>query len=146
MGAGLPTAMTAALVGPVDRRVVAVCGDGGFMMNVQDLETLRRLEQNVTVVVLRDDAYGFIRWEQAAEGFADYALTFDNPDLVARSESFGIPAVRVSSELSLAEAIRRTDAVEGPTLIDCPIAYPAHQPFENDLCEVGVAMLSRLRG
>ena len=81
MGAGLPSAMMAAMLYP-ERRVLAVCGDGGFMMNSQELETAVRLKLNLVVLILEDDAYGMIRWKQAVDSFADFGLTFGNPDFV----------------------------------------------------------------
>jgi acetolactate synthase-1/2/3 large subunit len=88
MGAGLPSAMMAALLYPT-RRVMAVCGDGGFMMNSQDLETAVRLKLNLVVLVIEDNGYGMIRWKQEDEGFADYGLSFGNPDFVKYAESYG---------------------------------------------------------
>jgi acetolactate synthase-1/2/3 large subunit len=81
MGAGLPSAMASAMVYP-GRKVMAICGDGGFMMNSQEMETAVRLELDLVVLVLRDDAYGMIRWKQANMGFADFGLTYGNPDFV----------------------------------------------------------------
>ena len=74
MGAGLPSAMMAAMLYP-DRRVMAVCGDGGFMMNSQEMETAVRLGLNLVVLILEDSAYGMIRWKQAVDGFPDWGLT-----------------------------------------------------------------------
>ena len=74
MGAGLPSAIAAALIHP-DRRVLAVCGDGGFMMNSQEMETAVRLKLNLVVLVLEDHAYGMIRWKQEVDGFSDFGLT-----------------------------------------------------------------------
>ena len=88
MGAGLPSAMASAMVYP-DRKVMAICGDGGFMMNSQEMETAVRLKLNITVLILRDDAYGMIRWKQANMGFADFGLTYGNPDFVKYAESYG---------------------------------------------------------
>ena len=78
MGAGLPSAMMAAILYP-HRRVLAVCGDGGFMMNSQELETAVRLGLNLVVLIVQDNAYGMIRWKQAVDDFADFGLTFGNP-------------------------------------------------------------------
>src|SRR3954466_1007943 len=78
MGAGLPSAMMAALL-HADRRVLAVCGDGGFMMNSQELETAVRLKLNFVVLILQDDSYGMIRWKQAVDDFPDWGLSFGNP-------------------------------------------------------------------
>ena len=88
MGAGLPSAMMAAILYP-DRRVLAVCGDGGFMMNSQELETAVRLGLNLVVLILQDNAYGMIRWKQAVDNFADFGLTFGNPDFVKYAEAYG---------------------------------------------------------
>jgi acetolactate synthase-1/2/3 large subunit len=76
MGAGLPSAMEAARLYP-DRRVMAICGDGGFMMNSQELETAVRLKLNLVILVLRDDSYGMIRWKQYAMGLEDYGLEYE---------------------------------------------------------------------
>ena len=88
MGAGLPSAMMAAMLYP-ERRVLAVCGDGGFMMNTQELETAVRLKLNLVVLILDDNAYGMIRWKQAVDDFADFGLTFGNPDFVKYAEAYG---------------------------------------------------------
>jgi acetolactate synthase-1/2/3 large subunit len=82
MGAGLPSGIMAALLYP-GRRVMAVCGDGGFMMNSQELETAVRLKLNLVVQVIEDHAFGMIRWKQATDHFQDFGMTFGNPDFVA---------------------------------------------------------------
>src|SRR5271170_313354 len=94
MGAGLPSAMMAAILYPT-RRVLAVCGDGGFMMNSQELETAMRLQLNLVVLIIEDNAYGMIRWKQAADGLPDFGLTFSNPDVVAYAKAFGVRGSRV---------------------------------------------------
>ncbi|MBW8814238.1 MAG: acetolactate synthase large subunit, partial [Caulobacterales bacterium] len=81
MGAGLPSAMGSAMVYP-NRKVMAICGDGGFMMNSQEMETAVRLKLNITVLILNDGSYGMIRWKQANMGFKDWGLTYGNPDFV----------------------------------------------------------------
>jgi TPP-dependent trihydroxycyclohexane-1,2-dione (THcHDO) dehydratase len=88
MGAGLPSGMAAKMVHP-NRKVVAIAGDGGFMMNSQEMETAVRLGLNITVLVLNDNSYGMIRWKQANMGFADFGLTYGNPDFVKYAESYG---------------------------------------------------------
>jgi hypothetical protein len=85
MGAGLPSAMASAMVYP-DRKVMAICGDGGFMMNSQEMETAVRLKLNITVLILNDNSYGMIRWKQANMGFKDWGLTYGNPDFVKYAE------------------------------------------------------------
>ena len=88
MGAGLPSAMAAKMVHP-DRMVTAICGDGGFMMNSQELETAVRLGLHIVVVILRDNAYGMIKWKQANMGLKDYGLDYGNPDFVKYAEAYG---------------------------------------------------------
>jgi acetolactate synthase-1/2/3 large subunit len=104
MGAGLPSAMTAAMLHP-DRRVLAVCGDGGFMMNSQELETASRLGLNLVVLVLQDNAFGMIRWKQAADGFPDFGMTFGNPDFVTYARAYHMKGSRVESADELAPAL-----------------------------------------
>ena len=89
MGAGLPSAMEAARLYP-DRQVMAICGDGGFMMNSQEIETAVRMKLNLVILILRDDAYGMIRWKQYGMGLTDFGLEFENPDFVKYADSFGI--------------------------------------------------------
>ena len=104
MGAGLPSAMMSAMLYP-DRKVMAICGDGGFMMNSQEMETAVRLGLNMTVLILRDDAYGMIRWKQANMGFNDFGLTYGNPDFVKYVESYGGIGHRVESSEHLTEVL-----------------------------------------
>jgi acetolactate synthase-1/2/3 large subunit len=127
MGAGLPSAMMAAMLYPTilypTRRVLAVCGDGGFMMNSQDLETATRLGLNLVVLIIEDNAYGMIRWKQATDGFADFGLTFGNPDFVAYATAFGIKGSRVESADGLAPALEAAFAGGGVHLVSVPIDY-----------------------
>ncbi len=74
---------------------MAVCGDGGFMMNSQEMETAVRLKLNLVVLILDDGAYGMIRWKQAVDHFPDFGLTFGNPDFVKYAESYGARGARV---------------------------------------------------
>jgi acetolactate synthase-1/2/3 large subunit len=126
MGAGLPSAMAAHLVYP-DRPVVAVCGDGGFMMNSQELETAVRLKMNVTIIILRDDGYGMIRWKQSNMGFADFGLDYGNPDFVMYAQSYGANGYRIDSAESFLPLLQRCIREPGVHVIDCPIDYS-----END--------------
>lgn len=126
MGAGLPSAMAAHLVYP-DRPVVAVCGDGGFMMNSQELETAVRLKMNLTVIILRDDGYGMIRWKQSNMGFADFGLDYGNPDFVLYAQSYGAQGHRVESAEGFLPLLERCVSTPGVHVIDCPVDYS-----END--------------
>ena len=140
MGAGLASAMAAKLVSP-DRKVLAVCGDGGFMMNSQDLETAVRLGQDLIVLVLRDDAYGFIRWKQQDMGFEDYGMDFGNPDFVRYAEAYGARALRVEASDQLGDLLREAEAMGGVVLIDCPIDYSENRELRRDLVEEARARL-----
>ncbi len=122
MGAGLPSAMMAAMLHP-DRRVLAVCGDGGFMMNSQEMETAVRLRLNLVVLILDDGAYGMIRWKQAVDSFPDYGLTFGNPDFVRYAESYGAKGTRVTSAAGLIPALEAAFQGGGVHLVAVPIDY-----------------------
>src|SRR6516162_4103721 len=122
MGAGLPSAMMAALLYP-RRRVLAVCGDGGFMMNSQEIETAVRLGLNLVVLILEDSAYGMIRWKQAVDCFPDWGLTFGNPDFVKYAESYGATGHRVKKTEDLVPTIEAAFKDTGVHLITVPIDY-----------------------
>ena len=131
MGAGLPSAMASAMVYP-DRKVMAICGDGGFMMNSQEMETAVRLGLNITVLILRDDSYGMIRWKQANMGFKDWGLTFGNPDFVKYAEAYGANGHRVDSADDLPRLLRHTLDTPGVHLIDCPVDYADNDRILNN--------------
>lgn len=122
MGAGLPSAMMAAMLSP-GRRVLAVCGDGGFMMNSQELETAVRLNLNLVVLVLNDAAYGMIRWKQDQLGFPDYGLTFSNPDFVTYAQSYGATGHRVERSADLVAVLNAAFEAGGVHLVDLPVDY-----------------------
>ena len=122
MGAGLPSAMMAAMLYP-DRRVMAVCGDGGFMMNSQELETAVRLKLNLVVLILDDNGYGMIRWKQAVDHFTDWGLTFGNPDFVKYAEAYGAKGSRVEATEELAPMLEAAFAGGGVHLVTVPIDY-----------------------
>jgi acetolactate synthase I/II/III large subunit len=122
MGAGLPSAIAASLIHP-DRRVLAVCGDGGFMMNSQELETAVRLKLNPVVLVLEDRAYGMIRWKQEVDGFSDFGLDFGNPDFVAYAKSYGAKGSRVGKASELSTMLEAAFREGGVHLVVAPIDY-----------------------
>jgi acetolactate synthase-1/2/3 large subunit len=126
MGAGLPSAMMAAMLYP-ERRVMAVCGDGGFMMNSQELETAVRLKLNLVVLVLVDHAYGMIRWKQAVDGFPDYGMTFGDPDFTAYAKAYGAKGSRVESADGLAPALESAFMSGGVHLVSTPIDYSENE-------------------
>jgi acetolactate synthase-1/2/3 large subunit len=122
MGAGLPSAIAACLLHP-DRRVLAVCGDGGFMMNSQEMETAVRLRLDLVVLVLEDHAYGMIRWKQEVDRFADFGLGFGNPDFVAYAKAYGAKGTRVTSASGLAPALQAAFADGGVHLVVVAVDY-----------------------
>ncbi|HEY0418016.1 MAG TPA: thiamine pyrophosphate-dependent enzyme, partial [Acetobacteraceae bacterium] len=121
-GAGLPSAMMAALLHP-ERRVMAVCGDGGFMMNSQEMETAVRLKLNLIVLILEDGAYGMIRWKQAVDDFADWGLTFGNPDFVRYAEAYGAQGWRVAAADRLIPTLDAAFTAGGVHLVTVPVDY-----------------------
>lgn len=127
MGAGLPSAMAAKFVHP-EKRVLGVIGDGGFMMNSQELETAVRLRIPVVVLLLVDDAYGFIQWKQASMGFPAFALDFGNPDFVAYARSYGAEAYAVTATNELGSTLEQAFAADRPAIVVCPIDYSENVP------------------
>ncbi len=114
--------MAARLIHP-DRKVVAVCGDGGFMMNSQELETAVRLGLNLVVVILRDDAYGMIKWKQQAMGLHDFGLDYGNPDFVQYAASYGAHGHRVAATPDFLPLLTRCLEAPGVHVIDLPVDY-----------------------
>jgi len=130
MGAGLPSAMASNMVYP-DRKVMAICGDGGFMMNSQEMETAVRLGLNLTVLILNDGSYGMIRWKQANMGFKDWGLEYGNPDFVKYAESYGAHGHRVTSAEMLPGLMAHCLKTPGVHLIDCPVDYSDNDRILN---------------
>jgi acetolactate synthase-1/2/3 large subunit len=126
MGAGLPSAMMAAMLYP-GRRVMAICGDGGFMMNSQELETAVRLKLNLVVLVIEDNAYGMIRWKQAVDQFPDFGMTFGNPDFVKYAEAYGAKGSRVTAIAEFQAVLESAFADGGVHLVNVPIDYSENE-------------------
>lgn len=133
MGAGLPSAMGAKMVYP-NCPVMAICGDGGFMMNAQELETAVRLKLDLVILVLQDNTYGMIRWKQADMGFEDYALNFSNPDFVAFAEAHGAYGHRPASADAFIPTLKSAFETGGVHLIDLAIDYaPSHAVLNTEI-------------
>ncbi|MDN7927264.1 acetolactate synthase large subunit [Burkholderia vietnamiensis] len=130
MGAGLPSAIATRIVHP-QRKVIAVCGDGGFMMNSQELETAVRLKLDLVVMILRDDAFGMIRWKQENMNFPDFAMTLKSPDFVAYAQSYGAHGHRVEAADDLEPLLRECFATPGVHVIDVPIDYSDNERVLN---------------
>ncbi len=126
MGAGLPSAMAAKLIYP-EKRVMAVCGDGGFMMNSQELETALRLNLDLVVVILNNSNYGMIKWKQSAMGFADFGLDFGNPDFVKYAESYGAHGHRIQKTEDFLPTLEAAFNAGGVHIIDVPIDDSEHE-------------------
>ncbi|MDH3257808.1 MAG: thiamine pyrophosphate-dependent enzyme, partial [Nitrospinota bacterium] len=126
MGAGLPSAMAAKIVFP-DRKVMAVCGDGGFMMNSQEMETAVRLKLDLVVLILRDDAYGMIKWKQAGMGFKDFGLDYGNPDFVKYAQAYGAEGHRLESTEQLASCLKKCLNTPGVHLVEVPVDYSENE-------------------
>ncbi len=122
MGAGLPAAIAAKLVRP-ERKVLAVVGDGGFLMSGQELETAVRCRIPVVVLVLNDNAFGFIKWEQKAKGFENFGLDLGNPDFVRFAESFGAKGMKVKKGDDLSALLREAFGLNTVVVIECPVDY-----------------------
>ncbi len=131
MGAGLPSGMAAKMVFP-DRKVVALAGDGGFMMNSQEIETAVRLNLNMTMIVVRDDAYGMIKWKQANMQFANFGMDMGNPDFVKYAESYGARGHRPASAAEFAPLLEKTLQEPGFDLIEVPIDYSDNDRILNN--------------
>ena len=126
MGAGLPSAMAAKLVYP-NCKVIAVCGDGGFMMNSQELETAVRLKLDLTVIILNDNAYGMIKWKQAGMGLPSFGLDYQNPDFVKYAESYGASGHRIEATEQLLPTLRSCLERPGVHLLEVPIDYSENE-------------------
>lgn len=122
MGAGLPAAIAAKLVRP-DKPVVCVTGDGGFMMNSQEIETATRLGLDLTVVIVNDGGYGMVKWKQEASRLPSFGLDFGNPDFVKYAGSFGARGFRVEKADSLLNILKDCLDRKGVNIIDCPVDY-----------------------
>jgi acetolactate synthase-1/2/3 large subunit len=122
MGIGLPGAIVAKLALP-ERRVVAVTGDGGLLMNIQELETAVRLHLAFVVLIFRDDGYGVIRWKQQKQFGRTAGVEFGNPDFVVLAHAFGCEGVRIKAATELRPALDHALEASVPVLIDCPVDY-----------------------
>jgi acetolactate synthase-1/2/3 large subunit len=130
MGAGLPSAIAAKIVHP-ERRVMAICGDGGFMMNSQEMETAVRLKIDLVALILRDDAYGMIKWKQANMGFDDFGLDYGNPDFVQYANSYGAFGHRLESTEFLTTLLEDCFNTPGVHLVEIPIDYSDNDRILN---------------
>ncbi len=128
MGIAITGALAAKLVSP-DRRVVAVTGDGGFMMNCQELETALRVGTPFVTLIFNDGGYGLIEWKQQNQFGSSAFVKFNNPDFVKLAESMGLKGYRVETCLDLIPILKEALAQNVPTVIDCPVDYRENLRF-----------------
>ena len=135
MGFALPGAIAASLVHP-DRRVVALAGDAGFMMNVQEMETARRLGSDIVALVWEDGAYGLIAWKQETQFGKHTDLAFGNPDWLELASAFGWNGHRVERSADFAGVMKQALKEAGPSLVVAPVDYRENMLLNQRLGEL----------
>ena len=139
MGMPLPGAIAAHMVHP-DRKIFGIAGDGDFLMNVQEMETARRLNADITLMVWEDGGYGLIAWKQDNEFGRHTDLGFGNPDWLGLAKAFGWHGEYVTSSRDLAAALDRAIGHKGPALVVVPIDYRENPKLTKRLGEIGVTI------
>ena len=132
MGFALPGAISAKLIHP-ERNVLAICGDGGFLMNLQELETARRIGSNIVVMIWEDHGYGLIEWKQENSFGRHSELTFQNPDFMQLAASFDCHGIRVEDSSQLRPALDEAFQADRPVIISLPIDYRENQKLTAKL-------------
>ena len=122
MGFALPGAIAASLIHP-DKRILSISGDGGYLMNVQEMETAKRLNSNIVTMIWEDHMYGLIAWKQQNEFGKHTDLSFGNPDWLKLAESFGWFGHKVENSKDLVNTLEKAFNEEGPSLVVVPIDY-----------------------
>jgi acetolactate synthase I/II/III large subunit len=128
MGIAIPGAIAAKLIYP-DRKIVAVTGDGGFMMNMQELETAVRIGTPFVTLIFNDGGYGLIEWKQQVYYGESAFIKFGNPDFVKLAESMGLKGYRIESAIDLIPTLKEALDQKVPTIIDCPVDYRENMLF-----------------
>ncbi len=140
MGAGLPAAIAAKLVKP-HRNIIAVVGDGGFMMNSQELETAVRLKLDLIIIILNDNGYGMIKWKQDSQKLPSFGLDFNNPDFVAYANSYGAIGHKITKTEDFVPLIEKLLQEKGVHVVEVPIDYSENvevftKQLAKDVCRV----------
>ena len=135
MGVAVPGAVAAKLAYP-DRKVVAVTGDAGFMMNSQEIETAMRVGAPFVVLIWNDSEYGLITWHQLRHFGRPSHITFKNPDFVKYAESFGAKGYRVERAEDLVPTLRQALEDKTVAIVDCPVDYSENMKLTNRLNEM----------
>lgn len=139
MGIAIPGAVAAKLVHP-NRKVVAVTGDGGFMMNCQELETAHRLSTAFVTIIFNDGGYGLIEWKQETHYRQSSYIKFNNPDFVKFAESMSLKGYRIESAEDFLPTLKEALAQDVPAVIDCPIDYRENLLFSEHTKEITCAV------
>lgn len=135
MGISIPGAIAAKLVYP-NRHIIAVTGDGGFMMNVQELETAVRLHLSFIVLIFHDDSYGLIKWKEEDRFQESFFVDFDNPDFVKLAQSMHCKGYRIQKTEELQDVLKKSLKEEVPVIIDCPVDYLENRKLSEHLDEI----------
>ena len=135
MGFALPGAIAASIVHP-ERRILSICGDAGFLMNVQEMETAARLGSNIVVMVWADNEYGLIAWKQETHFGRHTDLSFGNPDWNMLADAFGWHGHCVDKSVELANALEAAFEEQGPSLVVIPIDYRENPLLTKKLGEI----------
>jgi acetolactate synthase-1/2/3 large subunit len=132
MGIAVPGALAAKLAYP-ERKVVAVTGDAGFMMNSQEIETALRMNTPLVVLIWSDAEYGLITWHQMRRFGRPSHIEFTNPDFVAYAKSFGAQGYRVESTADLLPTLKRALSADTVAIVDCPVDYAENMKLTENL-------------
>lgn len=139
MGFALPGALAAQLIYP-DRRVLAICGDGGFLMNAQEMETATRIGSNIVVMIWEDHDYGLISWKQQNEFNRHTDMTFGNPDWLKMADAFDWNGYACDDSTALRDTLERAFQADGPSLVVIPIDYRENQKLTERLGHIPVSL------
>ena len=135
MGIAVPGAIGAKLALP-DRRIVAVTGDAGFLMNSQEIETALRLNTPIVILIWNDGGYGLIEWKQMNDFGRPSNIKFNNPDFVKYAQSFGAKGYRIDKGEDLLPTLKTALADNTVSIIDCPVDYSENLKLTAKLGEM----------
>lgn len=143
MGISVPGAIAAKLIYP-EKKVLAVSGDGGFMMNCQEMETALRIGVPIVVMIFNDSGYGLIRWKQEDHFGSSCFTDFTNPDFVRFAESMGAKGYRIQSAEEIIPVLEDAFSQNVPCIIDCPIDYSENTRLSERLQKMDAWIAERL--
>ena len=135
MGIALPGAIAAKLAKP-EQAAIAITGDAGFLMNVQEIETAMRINTPIVIIIWNDSNYGLIKWKQQAQFGRESNINFSNPDFVKLAESFGAKGYRIEKTADLQPTIEQAIKDNTVVIIDCPVDYSENMKLTQKLGEL----------